>query len=49
MDDLGVDNYLPDFIYTKIILANTGDELILYDSDEIIRDAVVWVQAVYQV
>ena len=42
MVDLGVDYNLPDFIYTDILLANTGDELILYDSDEIIRDAVVW-------
>ncbi len=42
MVDLDVDYDLPDFIYTKIILANAGDELILYDPDEIIRDAVVW-------
>lgn len=42
MVDLGVDYNLPDFVYTDILLANTGDELILYDSDEIIRDVVVW-------
>ena len=42
MEDLEVSFSLADLIYSNIQLANSGDELILYDPDEIIRDAVVW-------
>ncbi|NHJ04336.1 MAG: hypothetical protein EAX90_05905 [Candidatus Heimdallarchaeota archaeon] len=42
MTSLGVTFYTPDFIYTDILLANTGDELMLSEPGGEVVDEVAW-------
>ncbi|NHJ88108.1 MAG: hypothetical protein FK734_21765 [Asgard group archaeon] len=42
MTALGISFFAPDFQYSGLILRNDGDEVMLLDTDGVLRDACVW-------